>query len=670
MSGPCADPAAPPRVLLWVTTQRDASITQRLFRSAGMEGCAVRSLHDLAGELRRGADALLATEEVVKVEGIEPLVRLLHPDEASADLPTVLLTKGGSGSILASGLLARLQNLTILERPAPISSIISAVQSAIRATKRQRDLVEQMKRIRELQEQFTLALRGSELGTFRYPLPHGPIHWDAQCRAHFFVANAETMEVEPFFQLLHPEDRERTRQALTRSVAQGEKYDVEYRVIAPSGAVRWIRATGQTLHDEHGAPKDFSGTTQDVTARKRLEEERNRLLESERAARVAGDRANRLKDEFLATLGHELRTPLNAITGWVEVLRMDAGDPEAFDEGLKVIERNVRAQAQLIDDLLDVSRIASGKVRLNLKAIPLAPVLAAALETVRPSAQAKGVRLAISCPADAPPVLVDSARLQQVVWNLLTNAIKFTPRGGEVAIRVTRLPGALEIAVADTGEGIPPDFLPYVFERFRQADGSESRPHGGLGLGLSIVKNLVEMHGGTVRAESPGPGRGATFSFRIPLRKGPPALEGTAMEAHRPLNLSTTVRPDLSGLRILVIDDEADSRGMMRRLLESCGAESCEAAQAPEGLRLALELPPDLILSDIGMPDVDGYQFIRQARLQGITAPAVAVTAFARSDDRMRALQAGFQAHLAKPIEPAGLFALVAGLTGRLPRAA
>jgi signal transduction histidine kinase/FixJ family two-component response regulator len=658
----------PPRVLLLVTTLKDEEISQRLLREVGLVGHPCKTLQVLEDEVRRGA-ALLTTEEAVRMVGISNLAEILHPEHGELDLPIVILTQGGSASSFASTLLSRLQNVTILERPASVSSIISAVQSAVRINFRQRELASQMARIQDLQSKLAEALEASELGTFYCPMPLDKIIWNDQCKAHFWLPPDAEIDFERFYGILHPDDRERTRKAVTASVANGEKYDIEYRTVSPRGAIRWVRATGQTQRDALGQPLGFSGTTQDITGRKRWEEEREQLLGSERAARIAGERANRLKDEFLATLGHELRTPLNAITGWLELLRLEAENPKTVHEGVEVIERNVRVQAQLIDDLLDVSRIISGKVRLDIKPVNLGDVLRAALETVQPTAFAKGVRLEPVIQAHAPAISGDFGRLQQVVWNLLTNAIKFTPRGGKVQVLLEPVNSSLVVRVSDTGEGISADFLPHVFERFRQADGSPGRQHGGLGLGLSIVKTLIEMHGGQVFVHSDGKGRGATFEIRLPVRLAKLPVPEPCPETHEYRSQpGSHGRPDLSGVTVLVVDDDLDARGMMHRLLETCKATSVEAAGAAEAMQLIAGAKPDLILSDIGMPGTDGYQFMEEARRKGITVPAVALTAFARSEDRVRSIHAGFQAHLAKPIEPAELLALVASMTGRMAR--
>jgi CheY-like chemotaxis protein/two-component sensor histidine kinase len=335
-----------------------------------------------------------------------------------------------------------------------------------------------------------------------------------------------------------------------------------------------------------------------------------------------------------------------------------------------VVERNVRAQAQLIDDLLDVSRIISGKVRLDTKSLELADVLHAALETVRPAAQAKGVKLEPVIGSSAAPVTGDPARLQQVIWNLLTNAIKFTSRGGKVQLLLEQEASSVVVSVSDNGEGIEPEFLAHVFERFRQADGSASRSHGGLGLGLSIVKSLTEMHGGAVSANSAGKGKGACFRIRLPVRS---LAAETSEPRVRKKDVSAAMpgyRPNLEGVRVLIVDDEPDARTMMHRLLLSSKALPEEAAGASEALDAIAAFHPDVIISDIGMPGMDGYTFIREARRRGTGVPAIALTAFARSEDRIRSIQAGYQAHLSKPVEPTELLTLVASLCGRIDSSA
>ncbi|WP_229262553.1 hybrid sensor histidine kinase/response regulator [Duganella radicis] len=387
-------------------------------------------------------------------------------------------------------------------------------------------------------------------------------------------------------------------------------------------------------------------------------EERKELLDSERLARAEAERTSQLKDEFLATLSHELRTPLTAILGWAQVLRRGSRDQADLHRGLQTIERNARAQAQLIEDLLDMSSIASGQVRLEMQPLAPAALAATALESVRPAAEAKQIRLERDFERAPGMVAGDPNRLQQILWNLLTNAIKFTPRGGTVRLGVRRDGEQIAISVSDSGIGITPAFLDHVFERFRQADATTTRQHGGLGLGLAIVKHLVEQHGGTVAVASEGEGRGASFTLRLPRHSGtaPPADTDTA-PAHGATH-------DLSGLQVLVVDDEDDARELIKRILSDCNAEVLTAATATEALNLLQHERPDLMVSDLGMPEVDGYGLLDRIRAlgpaRGGNLPAIALTAFARSEDRVKALASGFLAHVAKPVEPNELIAKVA----------
>ena len=401
----------------------------------------------------------------------------------------------------------------------------------------------------------------------------------------------------------------------------------------------------------------------DVTAERRAA----RLLREE--AREAA-RASAMKDEFLATLSHELRTPLNAILGWSQMLRVPTMSEADRHQGLEVIERNTRAQARLIDDLLDMSRITSGKLRLEIQPVMPAAVVEGALETVRAAAEARGIRLTSALDPTVGPVVGDPHRLQQVVWNLLSNAIKFTGRNGRVQVRVARVDSHVEITVADTGSGIAAEFLPHVFDRFRQADASSTRGAGGLGLGLAIVKQLVELHGGAVRAASPGTGGGATFSVELPLM----AIHGEPSEERLPpvprrFPSVEFKQLDLRGVKVVVVDDEVDARDLIARVLGECHAEVSAAGTAAEALAVIEAERPHVLVSDVGMPGVDGYQLLRLVRelghARGGGVPAIALTALARTEDRTRALHAGFLVHVAKPVEPAELVAAVAAVMGR-----
>jgi signal transduction histidine kinase/uncharacterized protein with PIN domain len=399
-------------------------------------------------------------------------------------------------------------------------------------------------------------------------------------------------------------------------------------------------------------------------------DERARLLEAERVSRAEIERVSLMKDEFLATLSHELRTPLNAVLGWSEILLSRNPEDADLRRGLETIARNARSQAQLIDDLLDMNRIISGKIRLDVQRMDVGPIVEAAIESVRPSADARGIIIRRTIDPNAGPAFGDPNRMQQVVWNLLTNAVKFTPKGGKVDVLVQRVNSHIEITVHDSGMGINPEFLPHLFERFRQADSSTTRKHRGLGLGLSIVKQLVELHGGSVKADSAGEGQGATFIVNLPLRavRDPaPAPRAHPTAAGRtPVPRAPVV--SLGGLLVLVIDDEPDARELVMSLLTDASAEVLSAASAEEGLTLVRSRRPDVIVSDIGMPIRDGYEFIGDVRGlppgEGGRTPAIALTAFARSEDRTRAMLAGYQVHISKPIEPQELIATIKSLAG------
>ncbi len=403
----------------------------------------------------------------------------------------------------------------------------------------------------------------------------------------------------------------------------------------------------------------------EMAVRKQAEEERAQLLVREQAARAEAELANRTKDEFLATLSHELRTPLSAILGWSHILKNNKLGKADLARGLETIERNARVQSQLIDDLLDVSRIISGKIRIEPRAVDLAVVIEAAIDSVRPTFDAKEIQFETDVEARDCKVLGDANRLQQIFWNLFSNAVKFTPERGKVRVQVREQDFGVKVSVIDTGVGITPEFLPYIFDRFSQADGSTTRVHGGLGLGLAIVRHLVELHHGSVEVESEGEDRGATFTVRLPIAATTRAADNEFLLAENVLPASAKI---FDGVRILVVDDEADSRDLISTLLTRCGGEVRCSESAAEAIRAFAEWSPDLLLSDIGMPNEDGYSLIRKVRkLRSKRAkqiPAIALTAYATDEDRSLALAAGFQVHLAKPVEPKSLLTSIAAALG------
>ncbi len=416
----------------------------------------------------------------------------------------------------------------------------------------------------------------------------------------------------------------------------------------------------------------------DVTERVRREaelqsqiEERSRLLSSEKLARNEAERANRLKDEFLATVSHELRNPLNAILGWAHMLRLGKLAPGNAERAVETIYRNAKSQAQLVSDLLDVSRIISGKLRLDIRTVDLISIINAAIDSIRPAADAKSIRLQAILDPLAGPISGDADRLQQIVWNLLTNAVKFTPKSGRIQVQLRRVNSQVEIVVSDSGVGISKEFLPHVFDRFRQADASTTRIHGGLGLGLSIVHQLVDLHGGSVSVHSEGEGKGATFTITLPFvgvvsdQKGAEPLPPS-----NPDEVTTfDGLPSLQGLKVLVVDDEADTRELICEVLKEVGSEVITCRSVAEALAALEQHKPDILISDLGMPDEDGYSLISKIRAlpseQGGHIPAAALTAYARAEDRLRVLRSGFQFHLPKPVDSAELVTVVASLAGR-----
>jgi PAS domain S-box-containing protein len=522
--------------------------------------------------------------------------------------------------------------------------------------------------LREKEERLRLASEAAGIGYWSFDSESKSSVLDATCAALFGFEPGVPVPVEDLITVVHPDDRAHAEAVISGALTATDRYEVEFRTVRPDGAIRWIAGFGISVR-EPGKPVRLAGVNWDITARKEAEMEREQLLESERAARNDAERASRLKDEFLSTISHELRTPLNAILGWAHILRQRvSGKDQDVEKGITVIDRNARVQAQLIEDLLDMSRIISGKVRLELQPVDLHDVVGAALSSVAPSAEVKGIDLEKISRPGVGMVRGDPNRLQQVAWNLLSNAIKFTPKGGRVTVTLVRVDGRVEMAVADAGQGIEPEFLPYVFERFRQADGSTTRKHGGLGLGLAIVKNLVALHGGTVRAMSAGEGKGATFTVELPL--GIVHLPAGAPASGEDVDDGA----DLSGISVLFVDDAQDNHELVRRLLEDRKARVMTAGSGQEALGLLERERPDVIVSDIGMPGMDGYELIRRVRAlppeRGGDVPALALTAFARAEDRTKALLAGFQAHLSKPVQPTALTSAIGSLTGRGARRA
>jgi PAS domain S-box-containing protein len=540
----------------------------------------------------------------------------------------------------------------------------------------ERKRIEEQLRLNE--ERYRLAIDAAELGTFYCPVPLGPIFWNTKCKEHFWLPPEGDVNFELFYAILHPDDREPTRQAIERALRDHGIYDVEYRTVAPDGQRRrWIRAKGCGYYDAQGELTRFDGITIEITGHKQIQAERDELLIHERQARAQVEQASQAKDEFLATLSHELRTPLMAILGWTQLLRSTRQEnPATWQEGLQVIERNTQAQVQLIEDLLDISRIISGKLRMDVCSVDLPAVIKAAIDVVQPTAQAREIRLETIIDRRAGPVPGDPNRLQQVAWNLLSNAIKFTPKRGKVQVILARINSHVEITVSDTGQGIPAEFLPHVFERFTQRDSSSTRAYQGLGLGLAICRHLVELHGGSIHAESEGEDKGSSFRVKLPLAIAIDAPSGAVAEIRvHPLlrgDSNTTMDQlpqELEGISVVAVDDDPGARRLLEQVLTYCKATVTVVATAQEALEVVEKLRPQVLLCDIEMPGEDGYSLIRRIRAlgpeRGGSIAAAALTAYARGEDRTRALRAGFQLYVSKPVAITELVTVVANLAGR-----
>lgn len=537
--------------------------------------------------------------------------------------------------------------------------------------------------LRAGEERLRLTIDAAHLGTWDWDISQDRSTWGGYHAQLFGLPEQTEVTYQEFKELIYPEDRPLVGRAMRQALEGEGDYKVEFRITMPDGSLRWMRDQGWTFRDEQRHAVRMIGVVQDITDLKRAEAEREFLLAQEKQLRHEAETANRAKDEFIALVTHELRSPLNAIMSWSQAL-LDGADEDTTQHGLKVIERNARAQSKLIEDLLDNSSILSGKLRLEVQPVSLVAVITNALEVVRTAAEARGITIKTEFETETEAVTGDPVRLQQVVWNLLSNAVKFTERGGQVTVRLERVDPHVRIVVSDTGRGIKPDAMPYIFNRYHQAEEPGTRRRSGLGLGLSLARHLVELHGGTIEAHSAGEGQGATFIVNLPVRavRAEPAEStapavATRTAAHtdhsarggRPL----TRMPILAGLKALIVDDEGDARELLSTLLRQSGMEviaTGSAAEAVEELTACRpdELP-DVIVSDIGMPEEDGYSLMQRIRQlspqQGGQVPAVALTAFSRAQDRIRALSAGFHNHISKPVEPAELLVVISQLTGR-----
>jgi PAS domain S-box-containing protein len=493
--------------------------------------------------------------------------------------------------------------------------------------------------------------------------------WNQAAERIFGYTAAEA--VGQHITLIIPEDRLSEETEVLARLVRGERID-HFETVrrAKDGRAIEISLTVSPIRTAAGHIIGASKIARDISDRRRLERELQALLKSEQNARAEAEVLNLGKDQFLATLSHELRTPINAIYGWARMLEGGQLDHPGILRATEAILRNAAAQVQLIEDLFDVSRVITGNMRLDLQPLHIATVLEAALDTVRPAATTKGVHLELVLDPGAGPMIGDPGRLQQVIWNLAMNAVKFTPAGGRVAAHLRRVDTHIEIAVSDSGEGIAPEHMPRLFQRFGQADSSSTRRHSGLGIGLALVRHLVELHGGTVEAHSAGPGRGATFTVTLPISPLPvPPPGGVAREVARVPGAAQPKPVSLRDLRILVVDDDADGLELATLILINAGAEVRASASAADAMTILADWDPDILVTDLEMPNEDGFSLLHRARrlttLRGRRLPALALTAYGRTEDRIRVLGAGFNLHLAKPVNPAELVLAVRSLVGR-----
>ena len=646
------------RVLVLAPTRRDGEVTEKILSDAGQHCTVCETIRQIVERFEEGAGAILLSDEAFADEDISRLTHVLSLQPRWSDISIIVLAKENQKQYRSLQIQQSMSNVTFLERPVAVRSLVSAIQSAIRARVRQYEIRDQIQVIAQSAEQFELMVDViPQLAWMTSPA--GLPFWFNRRWLEYTGTTTEEIDGTQWTNVLEPEMVDSVLENWQIALRNESTFEMEFAIRGKDGKYRTFLTRAVPLRNALGAIVRWFGTNTDIEESKQLQKSREIMLETERSARLEAERAARIKDEFVATLSHELRTPLSAILGWAYLIRLKADEAETVRDGAKVIERNGRALTQLVEDLLDLSRIITGKLKLNLAVMNLGEVISKALEALKSGAEAKQIRVLADVDMSQREYIGDSVRLQQVVWNLVSNSVKFTPVQGEIKVSLVYSLREATIIVSDNGEGIAPEFLPHLFDRFSQADASAARNHGGLGIGLSLVKQLVEIHGGTVSVKSDGKGKGSQFTIILPL--------GQKLEASKALNSYSPELgslPKLTDAKILVVDDEPEVRGFVERLLKEAGAAVSSCGSAKDALALIDRATPALIISDIGMPGEDGYQFIRKVRYLGYTMPAIALTAFVRTEDQDRAILAGFQHHLAKPIDTAHLLRLVEELVG------
>ncbi len=639
----------PLRVLLVEDSEDDAELLINQLERSGYEVIYQRVDNPvaMAAALAEDWDVVLADYSLPKFSATAAL-KLLQSKKL--DLPFIIVSGSIGDGIAVAAMKAGAHDYLMKDN---LARLVPAIARELQEAANRKERQQIQSELRESEDRWQLALRGNNDSIWDWDIQNNTVFFSARWQEMLGYANEEiTIDFDECLRRMHLEDRDWVNQALQEHLAgKTQFFRTEHRIRCQDGSYKWVLARGQALWDAAGNPIRMVGSHTDITAAKQMEEALRQQAET-----LA--EANRLKDEFLAIVSHELRTPLNAILGWSQILRTRKFNEARTAQALETIERNAKLQKQLIEDLLDVSRTIQGKLQLTVSPTNLVEVIEAAIETIQIAADAKSIE--IKTLFDAPVGLVngDANRLQQVLWNLLSNAIKFTPSGGYIQVGLLAIGDSLVVEVKDTGIGIKPEFLPYVFDRFRQENSSTTRSYGGLGLGLAIVRHLVELHGGTVDVTSLGEGQGTTFTVRLPqIQKSEELTES-------PASISCQPTP-LANLQILVVDNDTDTQEFLVTALTEYGANVVAAASTDEALKVLERIKPDVLVSDIGMPGEDGYDLIQQVRslvepLRNL--PAVALTAYASEGDRAKALDAGFQIHLSKPVEPHKLVAVVAQL--------
>lgn len=636
------------RVLVLAPTGNDAGLAADFMRAGGLPAVVCQDAHVVVEEAQRGCGVLLLAEEALDADACAILRALLLAQPSWSDLPIAIVTGGGDDPADRRRGLATMGldgNVTLLERPFRPATLISCVEAALRSRRRQYQVRDLLRESSETKQHLEFVLRAGGLGAWRLDLETGEMTTSDTCRANFGVTATDSLSYEELHEMVHPEDREGMRTAVNEAIRTGVNYRSEYRVITPTGEIRWIYAQGRAAFDASGRATHLAGTTQNITARKEIE---HALASQAEALRLADQR----KDEFLAMLAHELRNPLASVVNAAALLKAHT-DPEGHAWAVGVIERQTGQLTRLIDDLLDVSRITSGKIRLRRELIDATAVIERACETVRPLATQRNHQLVCDCQHGMLWVEADPTRLEQIVLNLLTNAAKYTPAGGKIQLTGAVENGHVSIEVRDNGIGIAPDKLPQMFDLFTQGERSIARSEGGLGIGLTIVRKLVEMHGGTIDADSPGPDRGSTFTIRLPAAPAP--VSGSTLP-----NQVTTA--GTRSLNILVVDDNVDTATGLARLLRRQGHQVEVVYDGDAAVGAARRRCPEVILLDIGLPRMSGYDVAAWLRENEYCAHAliIAVSGYGQDDDRRKSKEAGFDHHLVKPIDHAELYALLA----------